>query len=504
MSATDPFRMIGKTLAGHFLVQSLVGEGRFTIVYKGLHIGPKKPVALKCYKLGGWLDAATAETFLRRFREESKASSQVAKEQPAFVRSIGSGMTTSDDGVYIPYTVLEWLDGRSLARSVAERNQRNEQPYTLTALLQRLGPAVNGALVHAHTQKVFHGDINPGSFFLVGAEGIKLLDLGVAKVMRDLSREIAPQTALEKIFSPGHAAPEQFDPSQGEWSTATDVYALAMVLLEAMRGRPLLESHDLKDFARAALDPRRRPTPRAWGLSVFDPIEAVFARAVALAPAERWQDAGEFWAELEDAVRSEAPTRRVLVEDFAPDDDEAPELEVPSTEPRPHVAGHGAPFAPLPTAAKGVKPSKGATDDTSPNGALMDLAPAPLVSPPTAAPPVDRMSPVPPKSSAVDNAASGRPSVPRGLQPVKPVVGGLASPPSASSSGSASGSANLFKISPPTPSSATPTKNSATPPPGPTPLRPSTPHAPPQVTAPMVAAAPPSPIVAPPVLTSAA
>ena len=60
MSSLDPFRMIGKTLAGHFLVQSLVGEGRSSIVYKGLHIGPKKPVALKCYKLGSWLDSASA------------------------------------------------------------------------------------------------------------------------------------------------------------------------------------------------------------------------------------------------------------------------------------------------------------------------------------------------------------------------------------------------------------------------------------------------------------
>ena len=460
MSSLDPFRMIGKTLAGHFLVQSLVGEGRSSIVYKGLHIGPKKPVALKCFKLGSWLDAARAETFLKRFREESKAASQIGKENPAFARSIGSGMTTSDDGVYVPYTVLEWLDGHSLARTVADSGLRGDAGRPLTELLVRFEAAAK-ALGQAHEQKLVHGDLNLGSFFLLKSANsespTKILDLGVAKVIRDLSREIAPGEAPQLIANPSHAAPEQFDPKLGDWGPPTDVYSLALVLIEVMRGRaiPSDKSGDEKEAAAAALDPKKRPTPRSFGISVFDAVEAAFAKAVAVAPSERWSSVAEFWSELESAVRSEEPTRRVLpvssdavsapaplVAGLAAEEDDSEEVQVPSTEPRP-----------------AVKPT---TDDTSPNGVLIDatgfapsvppapapqagaMAPAPQAGAVAAAPAPDRVSalPVPPP------VAKSIPAPTRSSPSAATVAGGLTgvkSPP-------ASGSGGLFKIPPPTPS----------------------------------------------------
>ncbi|WP_394842642.1 protein kinase [Pendulispora brunnea] len=437
MSSLDPFRMIGKTLAGHFLVQSLVGEGRSSIVYKGLHIGPKKPVALKCYKLGSWLDAARAETFLKRFREESKAASQIGKENAAFVRGIGSGMTTSDEGVYIPYTVLEWLEGHSLAREVAERSQSGRP---LTELLVRFEPAAK-ALAQAHEQKLVHGDLTLGSFFLVKSGGespTKILDLGVAKVIRDLAREIAPGEAPQLIASPSHAAPEQFDPKLGDWGPPTDVYALALVLIEVMRGKEIPSTGEEKDFAAIALDPKKRPTPRSFGISVFDAVENAFAKAVALAPSERWSSVSEFWSELESAVRSEEPTRRVLPAEVLAEE-ESEEIEVPSTEPRPAV--------------------KPATDDTSPNGVLIDatgLAPSvPAAAPPpqTAAPavaaPPERVSalPVPPPVAPVAAPAKSIPAPTRSSPSAAAGLVGV----SKSTAPAASGSGGLFKIPPPTP-----------------------------------------------------
>ncbi|WP_394822041.1 protein kinase domain-containing protein [Pendulispora albinea] len=492
MSSLDPFRMIGKTLAGHFLVQSLVGEGRSSVVYKGLHIGPKKAVALKCYKLGAWLDGGTAETFLRRFREESKASSQISKEQPFFVRSIGSGMTTSDEGVYIPYSVLEWLDGRSLGRELAERRARAESTRPLTELLMRLEPAVKVALAHAHKQKILHGDITPGSFFLLDKEpapgvSIKLLDLGTAKVVRDLAREVAPKAAPQALFSPGHAAPEQLDPKLGEWGPWTDVYGLAVVLLEAMLGRPVAESVQGKDAASIVLDPKKRPTPRNLGISVFDPVERVFAKAVALLPAERWPNAFEFWSELEDAVRAEEPTRRVLPTKMEEDEPEA------STEPRPGLA----------------RPPYTTSDDTSPNGLLIEPAGLPRSVPPQVGPLAaasSSTSSTAPKAGPTDVTGLKPPVAPPPAPPFRPmvappVVGMGVQVPKAPVAGAAgasnvtnvgnvanvtgaagvqasaglshvanppsSGSGGLFKIPPPTPPPATPKKVQTPPPPPP-------------------------------------
>ena len=89
----DPLSLVGKTLAGHFLVQSLAAEGHTSIVYRGEHVGPKRPVALKCLKITLDLDAARADTFLKRLREETRAYSQAARNEAHFVRSIGTGMT---------------------------------------------------------------------------------------------------------------------------------------------------------------------------------------------------------------------------------------------------------------------------------------------------------------------------------------------------------------------------------------------------------------------------
>jgi serine/threonine-protein kinase len=153
MPERDPFSLIGKTLAGHFLVERLAGEGRFSIVYRGEHIGPKEPVALKCLKLGLELDGTGAETFLKRFREENKTNSRVSKGNSLFVRSIGSGMTTSDAGQHVPYTVLEWLEGRSLAAELATRREQGATGRPLSEVLALLGPAIS-AIGHAHDSEV--------------------------------------------------------------------------------------------------------------------------------------------------------------------------------------------------------------------------------------------------------------------------------------------------------------------------------------------------------------
>jgi serine/threonine protein kinase len=105
------------------------------------------------------------------------------------------------------------------------------------------------------------------------------------------------------MFAPAYGAPEQFDDRIGVVGAWTDVYALSLVVLEALTDRSVVEGEHLGEFAMRALDKENRPTPRSLGVAVGDEVESVLTRATALNPADRPQDAGEFWGMLKHALR---------------------------------------------------------------------------------------------------------------------------------------------------------------------------------------------------------
>jgi formylglycine-generating enzyme required for sulfatase activity len=78
--------------------------------------------------------------------------------------------------------------------------------------------------------------------------------------------------------------------------------------VELLRGRPALDGDDIIQLGVASRDPARRPTPRTFGVEVSDTVEAVFAKAVTVAPSERYGTMGEFWRALHQAVFPDAPT----------------------------------------------------------------------------------------------------------------------------------------------------------------------------------------------------
>ena len=303
----DPLSLIGKTLAGHFLVESLAGEGRFSLVYKGQHVGPQEPVALKCLKLGLELDPAAAENFLRRFREENRTHSRMSRGDPHFVRTIGSGMTTGANGAHVPYTVVEWLEGHSLASDFRKRREAGLVGRPLTEVIELLDGAV-AAIAFAHDSGMPHGDLNAGNFFFVTTGGapptLKVLDFGMADVLAEVTKEIAPKAMKPRMFDPAYAAPEHFDSEVGAFGPWTDVYSLALVVLEALRDRAAVDG----DFKAIALNRQARPSAHGLGIHTTPAVEAVIARALTVVPADRFQHAQAFWAALKEAVaqRTEA------------------------------------------------------------------------------------------------------------------------------------------------------------------------------------------------------
>ena len=218
---------------------------------------------------------------------------------------------SSSTSALVPYMVLEWLEGRSLAQDFDVRRSRGMTGRTLPEVVKVFDAAAQG-LAFAHSQGVVHRDMNPGNLFLADTRQgptMKVLDFGVAKVVSDHALELgprAPTLGQIRIFAPAYGAPEQFDDGMGPVGPATDVYSFALILLEALRDYAVRQGEHLGEFAMVALDENAAPTPRALGIPVGDAVEDVFQRAVSMRPQGRPGDMGEFWGGLKYALQSDA------------------------------------------------------------------------------------------------------------------------------------------------------------------------------------------------------
>jgi hypothetical protein len=108
-------------------------------------------------------------------------------------------------------------------------------------------------------------------------------------------------------FTPRYGAPEQFTRSYGATGPWTDVYSIALVACEMLAGRVALQGEDLVQFGFSSANPAQRPTPHSLGAQVSDQLEAVFEKALAVAPADRFPNAGEFLASILAAAGQFAP-----------------------------------------------------------------------------------------------------------------------------------------------------------------------------------------------------
>ncbi len=316
MNPADPYGLIGQVLDGHFRVDKFVGEGGFSVVYKGHHVGLDEPIAIKCLKLPASIGSALVESFVRRFRDESRLHYRLSQGNLAIVRSIASGTTMSPStSALVPYMVLEWLDGRSLAQDFEVRREKGLRGRPLAEVIKLLDSAAQ-ALAYAHAQGVVHRDLNPGNFFLAETKQgtlTKVLDFGVAKVISDHALDMGPraQTIGQiRIFAPAYGSPEQFDDAVGKVSPASDVYSFSLIALECLRDQAVREGEHIGEFAMMALDAGARPTPRNLGVPVGDAVEEVFARATAMKPTDRPADMGELWGMLKNAVQRDRESGR--------------------------------------------------------------------------------------------------------------------------------------------------------------------------------------------------
>ena len=313
----DPFGWVGHDLDGKYRIERVIGEGGFGVVYRAYHAGLRESIAVKCLKVPPNLAGEQRARFEETFLEEGRLLHRLSRIHAAIAQALDVGAATSPSGIWTPYLVLEWLEGRSLQEELDERRTRGTAVYSLNEALELLGPALD-ALTEAHEQGIAHRDLKPPNLFLAEVGGrtrIKVLDFGIAKVLGDtmsLTRALEETGGSIKAFTPQYGAPEQFDATHGATGPWTDVFALALIFVELITGRPALEGQDTIQLFVAAANPQVRPTPRRRGGYVSDAVDAVLERALAVRPRERFLTAGAFAAALREAALAVAPDTQVL------------------------------------------------------------------------------------------------------------------------------------------------------------------------------------------------
>jgi eukaryotic-like serine/threonine-protein kinase len=216
-AATGPAAVAGQMI-GHYRVIRQIGSGGMGAVYLAVRADDEynKRVAIKLVQAG-----IDTQEILNRFRHERQILA--ALDHPNIAKLLDGGTTAQG----LPYFVMDYVEGTRI-------DEYSDTHKLSVRERVRLFRDVCSAVQYVHQNLVVHRDLKPGNI-LVTPEGVpKLLDFGIAKLMKpELFTSALDATRVEfRLMTPGYASLEQV---RGEpVTTASDVYSLGVILYELL------------------------------------------------------------------------------------------------------------------------------------------------------------------------------------------------------------------------------------------------------------------------------
>jgi serine/threonine protein kinase/tetratricopeptide (TPR) repeat protein len=229
---------------GAYKLLRLIGEGGMGKVYLAARADDlyQKEVAIKT--LQGGLGQNPA--MMLRFRSERQILANL--DHPHIARLLDGGIT--EEG--LPYLVMEYVNGIRVDDYCRVNILGIEQRLQIFC-------TVCAAVEYAHKNLVVHRDLKPANI-LVTAEGFpKLLDFGIAKLLDPEGGQLAQTRTMERMMTPEYASPEQV--RGGQITTATDIYALGVLLYELLAGQRPLRLDTTSPFEMARIICEQEPRP---------------------------------------------------------------------------------------------------------------------------------------------------------------------------------------------------------------------------------------------------
>jgi serine/threonine protein kinase len=274
----SPDPMLGTTIGGAYRITRLLGVGGMGHVYEAEHVRLPKRFAIKIVRA----ELARDEASFERFKREAEIASSLGNRHIVQV----TDFNVLPDGS--PYMVMEFLVGEDLATRLGRDGR-----MTSKVAVPLLGQVVS-ALEAAHARGIVHRDIKPENIFLAHvddeAEFVKLLDFGLSK-MRGSQKRLTAN--LSVLGTPWYMSPEQAR-GDADLDHRTDVYALGVVLYQALTGRVPFEGDNV--YAVLTQIATQPPPPlRQFAPEISDKLEQVVLGALAKEPDARPASVRALW-----------------------------------------------------------------------------------------------------------------------------------------------------------------------------------------------------------------
>jgi serine/threonine protein kinase len=281
----------GDPLAGTaYSARRRLGAGGHGEIFEAVHLELERIFVVKLIHEAFAADPRMNE----RFRVEARALA--ALKHPNIVEVTDFGRTPAGR----PFFVMERLAGRTLSDELAARGS-----VSVHQAIDWICQALDG-LEAMHAAGIVHRDIKPSNLFLAAQRNappiIKVLDFGIVKILDIAKATIAQPAFLTEegvvIGTPKYVSPEQA--SGKPVDQRSDIYAVGLVLYTLLAGRGPFD-HMRRDLALIAAHAKLDPDPPSRYAKEPIPadLDRALLRALAKAPADRFQSAAEFRAELE-------------------------------------------------------------------------------------------------------------------------------------------------------------------------------------------------------------
>lgn len=247
-----------------YRIEERVGVGSMGVVYRALETELDRMVAIKALRRSLVEDEPESlqQEIKRRFQQEARAAAALSHPAVTSVYRVGE-----NDGT--PYIVMEWLEGITLERMLAERGRL--APSTAA----QYGVELLDALDFSHRRGIVHRDIKPANLLILKGDGrLKVTDFGIALVR---GRELVKTRDGLVLATPKFASPEQL--AGTDVDGRADLFAVGILLYSLLSGTYPFKGTNFMELANAIMTLDPEPL-RSLDSRIPPSLEAVVKRAL--------------------------------------------------------------------------------------------------------------------------------------------------------------------------------------------------------------------------------
>ncbi|MCQ2400594.1 MAG: Stk1 family PASTA domain-containing Ser/Thr kinase [Lachnospiraceae bacterium] len=262
----------GSILDGRYTIESKIGQGGMSTVYRAVDGKLGRSVAIKALKE----EFSSDDDFVLKFRNEAQSVASLVHP------NIVGAYDAVDEGD-LHYIVMELVDGVSLKNYIQNKNALSNDECIDIALQTAEGISA------AHKAGIVHRDIKPQNIIISNEGKVKVADFGIAKA-------VTGETISTAILGSAHyVSPEQA--KSGNSDERSDIYSLGITMYEMITGRLPFDGENTVSVVMAHINTAMVP-PKVYNDDIYGSLNDIILKCTRKNPKERYQSADELIADL--------------------------------------------------------------------------------------------------------------------------------------------------------------------------------------------------------------